>query len=120
MYSGGSQSDRRGRFRFGEEGLEIGDNGSKGVDGRDWGRFCGTALIRLGDVWSTSILSTSCDELTNRDDSPISTSSSSSEVTSPSESSSSRRGVGQRVYSSKMASSFSWRSPSASWAEKRI
>jgi len=50
MYSGGSQSDRRGRFRFGEEGLEIGDSGSGGVDGREGGRFRGKALIRLGDV----------------------------------------------------------------------
>ncbi len=117
IYSGGSQFGSRGRFRLGEDGLEMGDKGNGGVDGRDGVRFRGRALIRLGDVSSTSM---SCCSSTNCGESYILTSSSEPLPSSSAKSISSKRGVGQRAYSSKMASSLSCLSPSARWAEKEM
>ena len=40
--SGGSQLDVRGRFRGGEDGLDMGDKGNGGVEGREGGRLAPT------------------------------------------------------------------------------
>lgn len=117
IYSGGSQFGSRGRFRLGEDGLEMGDKGNGGVDGRDGRRFRGRALIGLGHVSSTSM---SCCSSTNSVESYISTSSSEPLPPSSAKLSSSERGVGQRPYSSKMTSSLSCLNPSARWAEKEM
>lgn len=105
MCSGGSQLDVRGLFRGGDDGLDMGDRGNSGE-----GRRLAPAL--RGE--EPTSMSAPFGRSSTRDSSSLSSSeSSSSSLSRPF-----RRGVGQRAYCSGIASSWSCRKPSASWAER--